>query len=93
MKSGFFIGLTAAIASLVALPVQAQMPSHSVPSSVLNGILVNNSSQEFFEAGRDRFEAEIRALTHSRAEQTDPILTIRNDARNLRTGPSVEPSN
>lgn len=79
-----FIPILAPI-SLTARSVQAQTPPQvpTVPSTVINGLLVNNASREFFEAGQAQLEAEIRTLRRRELAQTEPLLTIREESRQL----------
>ncbi|MEM8804870.1 MAG: hypothetical protein AAGF01_02320 [Cyanobacteria bacterium P01_G01_bin.38] len=77
--------LAVATALLTVLSAQAQTPPppRSIPDTVINGTLVNNASREFFEAGRERLEAEIRTLREGELAQLEPLLTVREDARDL----------
>ncbi|MEM9907002.1 MAG: hypothetical protein AAF921_18460 [Cyanobacteria bacterium P01_D01_bin.44] len=70
---------------LTVLSAQAQTPPppRSIPNTVINGTLVNNASREFFEAGREQLEAEIRTLRQRELAQLEPLLTVREDARDL----------
>jgi hypothetical protein len=75
------IALTS-IASLgaIASAVGAQpLPSTPIPQQVINGLNSPNSSERYFEEGRQQFEREIDNLSEGKYPPPEEILKISND--------------
>jgi hypothetical protein len=63
----------------IASAVKAQpLPSTPIPQQVING-LYPNSSERYFQEGRDQFELEIESLIEGKYPPPEEILKISDD--------------